>query len=86
MTLAGHFGYGTLIGALGGAWVTAQGKPGPSQGIGYGLLIWALGYAGWLPAARIVEPPWREPLGRTLQLLTAHVVWGLGLAWIAAKL
>ncbi|HMQ29394.1 MAG TPA: MBL fold metallo-hydrolase [Chloroflexaceae bacterium] len=86
LTLAGHFGYGAAMGTLYGARDREPIPAGPLGGAAYGLLVWAASYAGWLPALGIVQPPWREPRGRTLQLLASHLVWGATLGWLARRL
>lgn len=81
LTQFGHFGFGAFSGAIYGVYTALQPSNRASEGIGYGLLIWAGSYAGWLPALRIVAPPWQVPASRTLQMITAHIVWGAGLSW-----
>lgn len=82
LTVTAHLGYGTLMGALAGGWSTAPARLGINQGVVYGLFVWAASYAGWLPAFRILAPPWRTPLSQTVQLVTSHLVWGACLAWL----
>lgn len=85
LTLASHFGYGALAGALYGARRSAVPQAGLARGAAYGLLVWAAGYAGWLPLMHVVAPPWRTPPRRTIQLVAAHLTWGLCLAWLARR-
>jgi uncharacterized membrane protein YagU involved in acid resistance len=73
-TLA-HFGYGAAMGAaypLVRRLPIARGLSGP----GYGMLVWAASYIGWLPAIKTLPPPLRRPNGRNVLLIAAHFVWG----------
>lgn len=85
LTIAGHFGYGAALGAAYGARPVERLLPGPVGGAAYGLLVWAASYAGWLPAAGIMRPAWREAGGRNLQMIAAHLVWGATLGWLMGK-
>ena len=46
------------------------------QGIGYGLLVWAVNYKGWIPALSILPPPERDRPDRALIVALAHAVYG----------
>lgn len=85
MTMAGHFGYGAALGAAYGAPSVTRLLPGPLGGAAYGLLVWAASYAGWLPAAGIMRPAWRDARGRNLQMIAAHLVWGAALGWLMRR-
>jgi hypothetical protein len=54
--------------------------PRASGGAAFGLLVYAAGYAGWLPAFGILPPPHRRPVGRNGLLIAAHLVWGTATA------
>lgn len=74
-TLA-HFGFGTAAGAV---FALAQKRfPGAPvvHGIGYGLLVWALSYKGWIPALGIMPPPERDDPRRAATMWAAHIVYG----------
>lgn len=74
-TLAAHFGYGALTGAVFALLPAFRGG-----GALYGVGVWALSYLGWIPAARILAPAWRHPAERNLLMIVVHLVWGAALA------
>ncbi|WP_119679397.1 DUF1440 domain-containing protein [Indioceanicola profundi] len=85
-TLAAHFGFGGFAGAGYPAWRRSWPRAGRAQaGISYGLLVWALSYLGWVPAARLLPPASRHPRRRVLLMLAAHVVWGYVTALAAER-
>lgn len=86
LTIAGHLGYGALTGALYGARIAESPEPSPLSGATYGLMVWALSYAGWLPALNILPSPKRTAPNRTLQLVASHLVWGASLGWLMRRL
>jgi uncharacterized membrane protein YagU involved in acid resistance len=78
-----HFGYGMASGA---AYALAQEKapdlnrPGPT-GLLFGVLLWAVGYCGWLPALGLYPPPTRlskDEVGA--ELITTHLIYGTATA------
>jgi hypothetical protein len=76
-TVAAHYGFGTAAGCLLGlAATSAPAIPRPASGVLVGLAVWAGSYMGWLPAAGIRRSATREPAGRNVQMIAAHVVWG----------
>ena len=59
-------------------------------GAGYGVVIWALSYLGWIPAFKLLAPATRHPPPRRRLMIAAHLVWGtttvmLG-EWLAQRL
>jgi uncharacterized membrane protein YagU involved in acid resistance len=76
-----HLGYGTAMGAFYGMLRPRfDTLPAPLAGAAYGLVVWALGYQGWMPAlgvqpATTEKPPekWPVPIG-------SHLVYGVALA------
>jgi uncharacterized membrane protein YagU involved in acid resistance len=72
-TLAEHFGFGALAGAIYALL--------PSRGSGaiYGISVWAFSYLGWIPATGILAPAWRHPAQRSLLMIAVHIVWGVAL-------
>jgi putative membrane protein len=85
-TFAGHFSYGTAVGALYGLIRPRRGATVGAtiaNGCAYGLAVWTLSYLGWLPAARILPPATREPARRNAVMIVAHLIWGTTLALLA---
>ena len=77
--VASHLLYGAAAGACYGL---VQGKfdlPAPVTGPAFGLLLWAAGYVGWLPAAGVLPQPWRQHPGAAITPVAAHLVYGLAL-------
>lgn len=74
-TWAGHFSYGAAAGAF---YPLVNRLPLPTllKSTGYGLLVWAGSYLGWLPASGLLRSAKRRPLQRNLLMMAAHVVWG----------
>lgn len=59
-----------------------------AAGVGLGTGVWAVGYLGWLPALRIVEPLSQRKVARQATNLASHVGYGiLAVAplWLAAR-
>jgi hypothetical protein len=75
--MTAHFAYGAITGALFPLLTRRRSFP---LGAGYGLAVWAVSYLGWLPATRILAPPTRHPIRRTLLMLCAHAAWGAALS------
>jgi uncharacterized membrane protein YagU involved in acid resistance len=84
--LTSHFGFGAVAGAL----YYALLEPGlrwlPVRGQLYGMLVWLLSYAGWLPALNLFPDPAHTSRRRTVQLILAHLAWGSSLQSGAALL
>ena len=74
-----HLLYGAGAGAIYGALAARAPLPAATAGTGFGLVVWAAGYLGWLPAAGIWPRPWRQPAGDALVPVAAHLVYGLAL-------
>ncbi len=55
------------------------------QGAVFGAGVWAVSYAGWVPAFEILPPPSRDRPGRPQVMLTAHVVYGALLGWLSSR-
>jgi uncharacterized membrane protein YagU involved in acid resistance len=86
LTIASHFGYGALFGAI-YALFGARMPLSPSlKGILTGLAVWVGSYLGWLPAMGILRPATRHPWRRNLMMILAHVVWGWTLGVMTQKL
>lgn len=77
LTTLAHYGFGASAGCLLGL-VASDPRvlPRPLTGAMVGTLVWAASYVGWLPAAGIRRSATKEPAGRNVQLVAAHLVWG----------
>jgi hypothetical protein len=82
-TLATHFGFGAATGALFATTPAETRRQYPvATGIGFGLCVWTASYLGWVPATRLMAPATRQPIGRNLMMIAAHVVWGATLGLV----
>ena len=77
-----HYAYGTGIGALYGG--LAQKFENATSGFGaaYGAAAWALGDEIAVPALGLGKKPTETPASQHLQLLAAHLVYGITLEGI----
>jgi uncharacterized membrane protein YagU involved in acid resistance len=75
LATAAHLGFGTSLGTAFGLIPKLASVPPEAQGALFGVAVWALNYAGVLPALGILPPPEDAP-GRTATMLPAHVVYG----------
>jgi uncharacterized membrane protein YagU involved in acid resistance len=76
LSLAAHFAYGALTGAVYGPLSEKTSLSGTTGGIGYGVFVWAASYLGLLPAMRILTPATEHPARRNALMISAHVIWG----------
>jgi hypothetical protein len=84
---ANHLAFGMACGALYAALGPARRfAPEPIPGILFGGLVWAVSYAGWVPAARILPPPQDDDPERVATMIGAHVVYGAVLGRQCAKI
>ena len=84
-TLLSHFAYGTGAGAGYALLARRLPLPSPIGGILYGLVVYVVGYVGWLPALGLYQPPTRETAARDALLVASHVVWGATLALVVER-
>jgi hypothetical protein len=73
---AAHYAFGATAGALLGPLAARTPLPSPLCGAAVGLAVWGASYLGWLPAAGVRRSATREPAGRNIQMIAAHLVWG----------
>ena len=78
LSTVAHVGYGSGMGAL---YALAERTmpiplPGPVAGALYGLAIWTVSYAGWIPALGIMPPPHRNRHDRQAAMILAHLTYG----------
>lgn len=74
--LACHFAYGSAAGAVYSSIMPPLRIPPATRGAAFGVLLWAAGYLGWLPAMGILEPDTRRPRRRAAIMVLSHLVWG----------
>ena len=82
-----HLGYGVGVGALFSV-ATGTAKlpvPGPVAGALFGLLVWGVSYAGWIPALGIMPPPHRDRRQRQATMVVAHLVYGSTLGALSGR-
>jgi uncharacterized membrane protein YagU involved in acid resistance len=77
ITLAAHFAYGALVGALVAAMNPDMKK---KTGAAAGVAVWVASYMGWIPAVGNLEPATKHPPRRNALMIAAHVVWGTATA------
>lgn len=86
-TAALHVAFGAAAGAgFATALRRASERAPVTSGIATGLAVWAVSYAGWIPALGVLPPPWRDRPGRPGSMLAAHVVYGASLGRTLASL
>lgn len=85
-TLLGHFGYGGAAGAIYGAITDHIPAPTACKGVGFGVLLWAGSYLGWLPGTGILKIATSHPARRNLLMIGVHVVWGTATAYLTELL
>jgi hypothetical protein len=77
-----HFAYGTVGPTLLGLVARRVGANRSvgralAVGAGLGVVVWAVGYLGWLPAAKLVEPVQRQGASHVASSIVAHVAYGV---------
>jgi hypothetical protein len=78
-TAAGYalsFGYGATFGALYGALRPQKGCTWV-DGVIVGTACWAVGYLGWLPAAKLMPPVWRQTPTQIAGPVIEHLAFGI---------
>jgi hypothetical protein len=71
-----HLGYGGSWGALFALLTRRHPMTDPLSGMQYALLLWLVGYAGWVPAIGATPLPHRDQLDHQLALVAGHLVYG----------
>jgi uncharacterized membrane protein YagU involved in acid resistance len=77
VTLAAHFAYGALTGAIIAAMNPDLNK---RSGAAAGFAVWVASYMGWIPAVGNLEPATKHPARRNGLMIAAHLVWGAATA------
>jgi hypothetical protein len=88
-----HVGFGASCGALFAVGHALVGRRLPMRplatvaaGIAYGTMVWAVSYAGWVPALGVMPRPSRDRVGRPTAMVLAHWVFGGVLGASVARL
>jgi putative membrane protein len=81
-TMALHFGYGTVVGALYAPLADTVPGCSPLKGMAFGVLVWAGSYLGWLPMSGLLSSATRHTAARNALMIAAHLLWGSVIALI----
>ena len=78
MELVAHFGYGVSAGTILGVLRRERERPGTELAVGtaLGILLWGMGWAGWLPILGADRAPWSYRTPRVLLPIFDHAVFG----------
>jgi hypothetical protein len=82
-----HVAFGAAAGSLFEGLHATWGRRGvgPVRGAAFGVAVWLVSYAGWVPWLRILPPPQRDDPGRQASMLLAHLVYGAVLGGLADR-
>lgn len=73
-TVFTHAGFGAAMGAVYGALPPRVANA--ATGALFGLGVWAVSYAGWIPALGLMARPSKDRPGRPTAMILAHLVYG----------
>lgn len=79
-SLLSHFGFSVACAVIYSAFYKKVDLSPKNKGLLYGLGIWATSYLGWVPALGLRPAAKNVSTERNLQMMAAHVVWGISLA------
>jgi hypothetical protein len=87
LSTVAHLGYGAGVGALFAVAerTTRLPVPGAVAGALYGLAVWTVSYAGWIPALGIMPPPHRDRHDRQTSMILAHLMYGAVLGMLTGR-
>ena len=85
LATAAHIAFGTACGAGYALAFGRSRRAGALTGTLFGLAVWALSYAGWVPALGILPPPDRDRPGRQVSMVLAHVIYGSVLGTLVGR-
>lgn len=80
-----HVAFGAAAGALFEAALGRRTRAAPLAGAAFGVAVWLVSYAGWVPALGILPPPHRDRPERQVTMLAAHLVYGAVLGALARR-
>jgi hypothetical protein len=78
LTAGAHVGYGLGAGTVFGALRNVEHDYATEAAVGasLGILIWGLGWAGWLPLLGVHRAPWNQSSPKALLPVLDHAVFG----------
>lgn len=85
-TAAAHLAFGAAAGALYAP--LEERVPGPEaiKGTVFGILVWLISYAGWIPKAGLMPHAKHQSRQQNWMMFMAHIVWGvvlgMSLRWL----
>jgi len=74
------FVYGGLFGALYGLVRPLVGGSAALNGLMLGIICWAAGYLGWLPATGLMPPIWKQKPAQVAGPVAQHAIYGIAAA------
>jgi hypothetical protein len=75
LTLAAHYGYGTVLGGVYGLVAPRTPWAPVIGGVPFALAVWSGSYLGWLPALGLYPSATQESAPRNGLMIAAHLVW-----------
>ena len=78
-SVAMHLGFGAAMGAIYSV-VLGERRPSLLTGVAFGTAVWAVSYAGWVPAMGIMPTPDEDRSGRPMSMVVSHWAFGASLA------
>lgn len=85
LTMVNHFGYGSALGALYGL-LRRRSRASLASGVAYGVMVWAVNYAGLLPALGVVREPATDDTTHAVRIHVAHWVYGAAIGTVLARI
>lgn len=78
LTMGAHVGYGIGAGTAFGALRVEKDDYATEAAVGasLGVLIWGIGWAGWLPLLGVHQAPWSQSTPKVLLPILDHAVFG----------
>jgi len=84
-TIVAHFAFGATTGTVFSAIAARAPLSPPLVGLLYGIAVYLVSYAGWIPAMRLYPSPKDDTPHRALLMVAAHLVWGGTLGVVEAQ-
>lgn len=84
LAVVAHFAYGAAFGVVYALWRQRSGAT-LASGVVFGLGVWAVSYAGYLPASGLTPPAERHDSYSMARLAAAHAVYGATLGLLGPR-